>query len=315
MVESPQPATPRASKLVAWGQLLRLPNLLTVPGDPIAGFFLAATAATSWPTRPVLRVGIAAGVSLLLYAAGMLWNDYFDLAEDLRDRPHRPLPSGRVHPHTAGTVATLLILLAVAGARVLGNPTFYVALAIGAAVLAYDAGGKRILVIGPLLMGLCRGGSVLLGAAAIGVEAFTNPLVYVGAASVTVYIATVTAIAARETRSGSLGRRVTLPAASLAFLFTLSISVLIGWPGHLGAWLACAFAAAAVLWAAGAGLALAGRPEPALIQKTIGRFIQGLFPIQAAWIALGPDPGVWVALAVLAAWPVCALASRRFYAS
>ena len=315
MVDSPQPAAPRPSKFVAWGQLLRLPNLLTVPGDPIAGFFLAAMAATSWPTRPVLRVGIAAGVSLLLYAAGLLWNDYFDLAEDLRDRPNRPLPSGCVRPHTVAVVATVLLLIALAAARVAGKPASYVALALAASIIAYDAGGKRIPVVGPLLMGLCRGGSVLLGAAALGVEAFANPLVYVGVASVTVYMAFVAAIAARETRSGPLGRRVTLPAASLAFLFTLSISVLIGWPGHLGAWLACAFAVAAVLWAAGAGLTLAGRPEPALIQKTIGRFIQGLFPIQAAWIALGPDPGVWIALAVLAAWPVCALASRRFYAS
>ncbi len=314
MTESPQPV-PRTSKLVAWGQLLRLPNLLTVPGDPIAGFFLAALAATSWPGRPVLRIGIAAGVRLLLYATGLLWNDYFDLAEDLRDRPSRPLPSGRVRPRTAAIVATVLLFVALAAARVAGKPASYVALAIAAAIIAYDAGGKRIPVIGPLLMGLCRGGSVLLGAAAFGADALANPLVYVGAATVTVYIASVAAIAARETRPGPLGRRVTLPAASLAFVFTLSISVLIGWPGDLGAWLSCALAVAAVLWAAGAGLALAGRPEPALIQKTVGRFIQGLFPIQAAWIALGPDPGVWVALAVLAAWPVCALTARRFYAS
>ena len=84
-----------------------MPNLLTVPGDPSAGFFLAALAVESWPTRPVLRVGIAAGVSLLLYAAGLLWNDYFDFAEDLRDRPDRPLPSGRVHPRIAGVVAKI----------------------------------------------------------------------------------------------------------------------------------------------------------------------------------------------------------------
>ena len=31
---------PKRSKLGAWLQLLRAPNLLTVPGDPLAGFCL-----------------------------------------------------------------------------------------------------------------------------------------------------------------------------------------------------------------------------------------------------------------------------------
>jgi hypothetical protein len=34
-------------KLTAWLQLLRVPNLFTVPGDPLAGFSLAAVAVNS----------------------------------------------------------------------------------------------------------------------------------------------------------------------------------------------------------------------------------------------------------------------------
>ena len=68
---SPPPAGWRASKLWAWLQLFRVPNLLTVPGDAMAGFLLAQAAGLS-AARPHLRMALAAAVSLLIYAAGLL---------------------------------------------------------------------------------------------------------------------------------------------------------------------------------------------------------------------------------------------------
>ncbi|HAU38264.1 MAG TPA: 4-hydroxybenzoate polyprenyltransferase, partial [Phycisphaerales bacterium] len=40
------------------------------------------------------------------------------------------------------------------------------ALALLATIVAYDAGAKRVPVVGPLVMGLCRALSLLLGATA-----------------------------------------------------------------------------------------------------------------------------------------------------
>ena len=34
--------------------------------------------------------------STLLYWSGMVWNDYFDLEQDRKERPGRPLASGRI---------------------------------------------------------------------------------------------------------------------------------------------------------------------------------------------------------------------------
>jgi hypothetical protein len=53
-----------------WLQLLRAPNLFTVPGDPIAGFLLA--------TFGVLtsKVIFAVAGSVCLYAGGLLLNDF-----------------------------------------------------------------------------------------------------------------------------------------------------------------------------------------------------------------------------------------------
>ncbi|NEC73471.1 UbiA family prenyltransferase, partial [Streptomyces rochei] len=82
-------------------ELLRLPALFTVPGDALAG--AAATGA-----RPGRRTLLAIGSSLCLYEAGMALNDWADRAEDAVERPHRPLPSGRVRPAAALTAAGVL---------------------------------------------------------------------------------------------------------------------------------------------------------------------------------------------------------------
>ena len=97
---------PQRGTARAWLQLFRVPNLLTVPGDPIAGVFLAAAAANA--AIPASAMFAAMAVSLLLYGAGLLQNDYFDLPEDRRERPRRPLPSGAVRPVYAIAVAVSL---------------------------------------------------------------------------------------------------------------------------------------------------------------------------------------------------------------
>lgn len=77
-----------------WFELCRVPNLFTVPGDPLAGYLLAATSLgvpIEW--MDALLVVIA---SLSLYCFGLLQNDLTDYEEDCEYRPERPLPSRRV---------------------------------------------------------------------------------------------------------------------------------------------------------------------------------------------------------------------------
>src|SRR5688500_9566955 len=119
----PPPSRPR---LLAFAQLLRLPNVFTAFAD------LALAACLGMAVYPGWRdSGLAVAVALLalasgcLYLSGMVWNDVFDLAEDTRDRPFRPLPSGRVTVRTAAGLGVVLVLLGVAfavlaGATVIG---------------------------------------------------------------------------------------------------------------------------------------------------------------------------------------------------
>src|SRR5262249_12267147 len=80
-----------SSRILAWLQLMRLPNVFTAMADVLMGFWL--THATLSPIG-VLLLLLAA--SSLLYVAGMVLNDVYDLEQDCRERPKRPLPSGRI---------------------------------------------------------------------------------------------------------------------------------------------------------------------------------------------------------------------------
>ncbi|MBL0801214.1 UbiA family prenyltransferase, partial [Streptomyces albidoflavus] len=85
-----RPRTP-GGRLAAWAELLRVSAAFSVPGDALAG-------AAASGTRPGRRTLLAAGSSLCLYEAGMALNDWADREEDRAERPHRPLPSGRISP-------------------------------------------------------------------------------------------------------------------------------------------------------------------------------------------------------------------------
>ena len=94
------------TKLRDIAELVRFPAALTVPGDTLAG---AAAAGTLSGWRPV----VLATSSMCLYWAGMALNDFADRELDRKERPERPIPSGRVTPSTALGVASGLTLLGV----------------------------------------------------------------------------------------------------------------------------------------------------------------------------------------------------------
>ena len=71
-------------RLLAFLELLRLPNVFTAIADVVMGFLLVAWT-VSGPDWPPLVWAVAA--STALYLAGMVLNDLFDLEVDRRERP------------------------------------------------------------------------------------------------------------------------------------------------------------------------------------------------------------------------------------
>jgi 4-hydroxybenzoate polyprenyltransferase len=193
-------------------QLLRPPNLFTVPGDPLCGALLASHGHWSWRILPCVVISLAS------YCAGLVINDLADFSEDLRDRPTRPLPSGAVSRRAAIALALFFIVIALAAAAALGTVVFILTMLLLAEILWYNLLAKKSALLAPIAMGLCRGISVIVGVVAIlipfkhvttptangGVKidmvfGVPSPLAIAAAIVITVYIAAVTALARKET--------------------------------------------------------------------------------------------------------------------
>lgn len=136
--------------MLPWLKFLRLPNVLTVPGDVLAGAALAGI--------PLSQTPLPAAAVCMAYLFGMTFNDLADLNEDRLHRPERPLPSGQIPlPQAKG----LCIFLAGAALALLPTPGMVLLLA---CVSAYTLLKKHSPLAGGLLMASCRGLSLLLGA-------------------------------------------------------------------------------------------------------------------------------------------------------
>ncbi len=294
--------SPLHRTLKGWLELVRPPNLFTVPGDPLAGFILAGGGGDGG----FAAASLAAGAACLLYMAGLIWNDCADAREDSRTRPGRPIPSGRVGRGHALAVATLMAAGAVALAWQATPAAGWTALLLTGLILAYNFAARRHLVAGVITMGLCRGASVLLGAAAASSGLPDNSMPWLAAGGITLYIIAVSVLAHGETRRQRLGIKPWLPATAVAVLFVMA--------GRANPWSA-GFAVAALLWLGLRALALRGEPEPADVQRTIGCMIRTLLLLQAGLCALVPETGLPPAMILLAAWPLAALTGRWFYGS
>lgn len=163
---SDSPAHPSSTR--AWLELTRAPNFLTAWGDPMAGALLASTG--NFQSFDRLIPGVI-GV-LCLYAAGMILNDVADRRVDAAERPGRPIPSGRIRAESAAAWGLTLWAVGMLSALpVAGRP----AVVLAAAVLLYTFVLKRT-PGGPVLLGLCRAFSVLVGAGAVGAATAKAPL-------------------------------------------------------------------------------------------------------------------------------------------
>ncbi|MGW0927769.1 SCO3242 family prenyltransferase [Streptomyces sp. NPDC002644] len=174
-----------------WAELLRVSALFTVPGDALAG-------AAAGGGRPGARTLGAAGASLCLYAAGMALNDWSDREEDARERPARPLPSGRVSPRAALAAAGALTAAGLGCAALAGRRALNVAAPLAGTVWAYDLWLKRT-GYGPAAMGAARALDLLLGAAATGPVRGAVP----SALALGAHTYAVTTVSRHETRGGT----------------------------------------------------------------------------------------------------------------
>lgn len=295
-----------------WLQLLRVPNLFTVPGDSVAGFLLASGGQVN---------GFTAGMafaSLCFYGYGLLVNDLADLDEDRRERPERPLPKGYARVRTVRIVAGLLAVVAL-GVCAVKLLSLVVGIVLLGLITSYNLWAKRLEIVGPLNMGLCRGLSLVLGATAGAPEGHSpwSALVITAAAALTLYIALVTHLARIETQANPPAMPRVLPYAGLILAILPFFFVALDLKDPVGPFNVALYAVSA--YTLYAGFKIHGRlnREPAPpIPPIIGQLIRLLLPLQAIWcLASRSMAGAVAALVLLMLWPVSRAVSRRFYAS
>lgn len=276
-------------------ELVRAPAALTVPGDAWAGTAHAGGGGRAWAMP---------AASVLLYWSGMALNDWADRELDARERPERPIPSGRVPAQQALVVALGLGAAGLATSVLVGGPrALRVSAPLAGLVGLYDVVAKES-ALGPVVMAGTRGLDVLLGAgddpgaalapAAAGV-AHTVALTALsrgevnGSSALTARLATcgTAAVAAagvvgalRDTRAPRLHR-------AGGALLSLGYGLVVG----------------------RAQLAAAASPDAATVRRATGAGIAGFPLLQSSWLA---RRGRWGAVtAVLGARPALRAASRR----
>lgn len=191
----------------AYLQLLRPPNLLTAMSDILAGFAVTvgwqyvSLPHAFFPAAPEIPAGLWGNLVWLLlatvglYGGGVVLNDYYDAGLDSKERPERPIPSGKVPKHHAAILGYGLLLSAVAVSFKVNVVSGAIATLIVVLVLLYNLVSKNHALLGPLNMGLCRGCNLMLGVSIIPAQVF--PLLFVSVISV-VYIAAITLISTGE---------------------------------------------------------------------------------------------------------------------
>lgn len=167
----------------SWATLVRLPNVFTVIAD-VSAAFLLVLGGSGWYTGQLNLSGFADGgnsvwivlaatlvSAISLYWAGMVLNDVFDLPLDRENGREGPLVTETISLRTAKISGWGLLFFGIVPTIAIGiwsNVNLGWLPAIVAAVLAlcvflYDGPLKRT-PIAPVLMGMCRTLSFLLGA-------------------------------------------------------------------------------------------------------------------------------------------------------
>jgi 4-hydroxybenzoate polyprenyltransferase len=283
-----------------------LPNVFTAVADVAMGYIV-----THGDLQPVWQFALLASASCLLYLSGMVLNDVFDVEVDARDRPERPIPSGRVSLRAATAVgwamlASGVLVASFASYTSRNGWSALVAVLLAVCVVLYDAVLKRT-PAAPLVMGVCRTLNVLLGMSLVDLS---KPKLLVSpwssherliAAGIGIYIVGVTIFARTEARQTSRARLIAGLAVLLAGMaLVAAVPVLtenrprlvVAQNGWYLLWVALALVTARRCVAA------IVEPVPPRVQAAVRHCVQSIIVLDAA-VCVGYAGPVW-GLAVLA---------------
>lgn len=278
-------------------ELLRPAVAVTAAADVLAGVAVAGHVYPDILARPWYLLVMA---GCLLYAGIAAFNDYCDTEQDRRLQAQRPISAGRVSPGFALTLGLVLLAGGVLMAFSYRHHTGVLAGAIAALAISYGGFGKRRPLWGPVNLGLCRAGSLLLGVAASNVA--IDLWWFLGAFPLTCAIAI-----------GLVGRAQTgglNPYGHAALILVIGVVGTLLWFVFPGALHALPFVALFGFGVTPGFYHAARRPTPLAVRRAVRGGMLSLILFDAALAAT--FAGLVSGAAVLALFPLSRLLARRF---
>ena len=258
-------------RLWAYLQLMRPANIVTAWADILAGFAASGAVTTSLNIDLLWLLLATTG----LYGGGVVFNDVFDAELDKEERPERPIPSGRASRSEAIWLGSLLLGVGILAAARVSFLSMAIAILVGLSALLYDGVSKHHLISGPVNMGLCRGGNLLLGMSVVPTALSQKWWL---ALLPIIYIAAITAISQGEVRGG---KRATGIFALFCLAIVFSGIILIGLLTNYLIWSALPFLVLLAVRVVPPFVAATQNPQPEIIQSAVKAGVLSLIVLNA----------------------------------
>lgn len=289
-ISDPVPPAATQATLLTWLKLMRLPTVFTALSNILCGYYISRPERDlpTLATDPTLWWLLLASAGL--YLGGMVLNDVFDAELDAKERPGRPIPSGKISKGAAAVFGGLLMVVGVVAAwcagRVSGSgsTSVVVAIILAAGVVLYDSVLKNTKAA-PLGMGGCRFLNLILGASCSSGQLLSTDPVHVAvwiAGALGLYVFGVTWFAMNEAGNSS---KMSLALGLLLAMCGIALDAVLGWrlletgSAAMGALVALGIVAGNVMLRCVKAIAA---NHPVLLQKTVGFMLLNIIFIDAA---------------------------------
>lgn len=209
--------------------LIRLPNLFTLPSNIILGFVLVST--FTMTITSVIQILMLVTISILLYCVGLVLNDLFDYEVDKKERPNRPLASGKISKKAAMILVTILAAISLILSLLVSVTTFSISVLLLVIIFGYDKYLKNTQA-GPFTIAAARVGNIILGTTVniSNIENFPQNFLLIFILTITfVYVSLIGFLSRYEVQGFSVKiRSYLIPSIIAGIIFSIVIFNLIG---------------------------------------------------------------------------------------
>lgn len=140
--------------------LVRLPNLFTLPSNILVG--MATVSLLAFTLTSFSQFLLLVTISVLLYCVGIVLNDLYDFDIDKKERPNRPLPSGKISRRSAIVLVAIFSTLALILSLQVSFSTLVISSILFSVIFGYDKYLKNTHA-GPFTIASARVMNILLG--------------------------------------------------------------------------------------------------------------------------------------------------------